>query len=248
MLNLTHLYPAAPQKKTPSAPDWAARFRQLQSEARDSRLRAFYAAGAVSPDTPLSEVPLLAADFETTGLDPIRDDIVSIGLVPMTLRRIRCGQSHYWVVRPRSHLRSESVVIHGITHSEVEAAPDLEKIITELLEVMAGHVLVVHHCGIERGFLNAALQARIGEGIEFPVIDTLELEARLHRPARPSLMDRLLRRRGPSIRLADSRARYNLPFYHPHQALTDALACGELLQAQVATRFSPGTAIKELWR
>ena len=49
-------------------PDWLARFRELAASARDERLKRFYAAGMVGADTPLSEVPLMALDFETTGL------------------------------------------------------------------------------------------------------------------------------------------------------------------------------------
>jgi DNA polymerase-3 subunit epsilon len=151
------------------------------------------------------------------------------------------------VVKPRARLSTESVVVHGITHSEIAAAPDLSQILDQLLEQLRGRVGVVHHRGIERSFLNAALQARIGEGIEFPVIDTMELEARLHRRKPLSLWDRLRGRRPLSIRLAQSRERYHLPHYRPHHALTDALACAELLQAQVADRFSVDTPVGELW-
>lgn len=228
-------------------PDWPALFARLASEARTPLLQRFYQAGMVSPDTPLAEVPLMAMDFETTGLNADRDDIVSIGLVPLSLQRIRLSGSRHWILKPNAALRDESVVIHHITHSEVESAPDLERILEELLGIMAGKVVVVHHRNIERNFLDAALKRRIGEGILFPVIDTLELEARLHRRRRPGPLARLFGRRPVSIRLPESRARYHLPHYHAHHALTDALACAELFQAQVAHRFSPDTPVQQLW-
>ena len=240
---------AAGQADGASAPDWPARFAALAEAAHDPRLRAFYAAGAVAGDTPLAEVPMVAIDVETTGLDPARDEIVSIGLLPMTLERIASSASRYWVVRPRIELSPESVVIHAITHAQIEAAPDLGAIMDELLPALAGRVVVVHCREIERNFLAAALRARIGEGIEFPVIDTMELEARLHRAPPAGLLARLFGRRPAprSIRLADSRARYRLPRYRAHHALTDALATAELLQAQVAHRFAPDTPLRELW-
>ena len=92
-----------------AAPDWPARFAALAEAAQDPRLRAFYAAGAVAGDTPLAEVPMVAIDVETTGLDPARDEIVSIGLVPMDAACIRSSASRYWVVRPHAELRPESV-------------------------------------------------------------------------------------------------------------------------------------------
>jgi len=231
----------------PKIDDWPACFAERAKTARYPALKAFYAAGVVAPETPLKDVPLVALDFETTGLDPRRGGIVSIGLVPMDLQRIHCGRARHWVVKPRARLSSESVVVHGITHSEIEDAPDLIQILDQLLEQLRGRVGVVHHRGIERAFLRAALKARIGEEIDFPVIDTMELEARLHRSKPLSFWDRLRGRRPVSIRLAQSRARYHLPHYRPHHALTDALACAELLQAQVAHRFSADTPVGELW-
>ena len=154
------------------------------------------------------------------------------------------------MVRPRIELNPESVVIHAITHARIASAPDLGDILDELLPALAGQVIVVHCREIERTFIDLALKARIGEGIEFPVIDTMELEARLHRRPPPGLLARLFRRRPApvSIRLADSRERYRLPRYRAHHALTDALATAELLQAQLSHRFTPDTPLRELWR
>lgn len=229
--------------------DWPARFRALSTSARDPRLQAFYAAGMVSGDTPLAHVPLMALDVETTGLDPVKDGIVSIGLVPMTLDTVRASASRHWIIKPRVPLAETSVTIHGITDSQIESAPDLIDILGEVLDCMAGHVMVVHCRAIERQFLNGALRSRLNEEIAFPVIDTMELEARLHRKAPVGLMARLFRpQRQVSIRLAASRSRYHLPRYHPHHALTDALASAELLQAQVAYHFAPDTPVSVLWK
>jgi len=232
------------------APDWPARFGVLARSARDPRLRAFYAAGAVSGDAPLKDVPLLALDVETTGLDPATDGIVSIGLVPMSLERIRASQARHWLLKPRVPLADEAVTLHGITDQQLRQAPDLNEVLAELLTIMAGHVLVVHCRDIERQFLDQALRRRLGEGIEFPVIDTMELEARLHRRPSPPWWRRVGRPVPPpeSIRLAASRARYGLPRYRLHHALSDALASAELLQAQVAHRFGSQTALRVLWR
>ena len=230
--------------------DWQERFQKLADSAVDERLRRYYRHGMVSAGTPIGNTPLMAMDLETTGLDPVRDGIVSIGLVPMTLDRIHAGASRYWLLKPRVDLNETSVTIHGITHTQIADAPDLNDVLDDVLQAMAGHVVVVHFRYMEREFLNGALQPRINETIQFPVIDTMELEAREHRKKPQGLWARLLgKRQTPpvSIRLADSRSRYNLPHYRPHDARTDALACAELLQAQIAYRYSPDTPVKALW-
>ncbi len=229
--------------------DWTLHYLALAESARDPRLQAFYAAGAVSGDTLLQDVPLLALDVETTGLDPRTDGIVSVGVVPMSLDRVRASQGRHWLVKPRVPLADEAVTFHGITHQQLLGAPDLDDVLGELLSIMAGQVLVVHCRDIERQFLDQALRRRIGEGIEFPVIDTMELEARLHRRAPLPWWRHLWRPVTPaqSIRLAASRERYGLPRYRLHHALSDALASAELLQAQVAHRFGPKTPLRALW-
>lgn len=229
--------------------DWQARFAQLAESARDERLKRYYQHGMVAAETPLKDAPLMAMDLETTGLDPVRDGIVSIGLVPMTLERIQASASRYWLLKPRVDLNDESVTIHGITHTQIADAPDLNDVLDDVLQALAGHVIVVHFRYMEREFLNGALKPRLGETIEFPVIDTMALEAREHRQASKSLWARLFhkRRQQVSIRLADSRRRYGLPHYRPHDARTDALACAELLQAQIAHRYSPDTPVQHLW-
>lgn len=231
-----------------NALDWPARFAELAASARHPQLKAYYEQALPSGDTPMAEVPMVAMDFETTGLDSGTHSIVSIGLVPMDSHRIYCRQAKHWVVRPVLPLHRESVTFHGITHSEIRQAPDLNDIIGDLLDALAGRIVVVHYRTIEREFLDAAFRWRLEEGIEFPTIDTMELEARWHRQKRPGFWDRMRGRKPQSIRLADSRTRYGLPYYAPHHALTDALATAELLQAQLQHRFKPDTPLRELWR
>ncbi|OPX55439.1 DNA polymerase-3 subunit epsilon [Oceanospirillum multiglobuliferum] len=243
---MLHLIPDQNRRKKVST-EWPERFQQLAEQAQHPLLKDFYSEGCVAPDTALDQVPFVAMDFETTGLNPQKNGIVSIGLVPFTLQRIYCGQSRHWILDPGKPLRAESVVIHGITHSDIDEAPDLSKVLPQLLQALKGRIVVVHHRGIEQPFLNAALKARLGEGLMFPVVDTMELEARLHRHHPLSWIARLIGRKPVSIRLADSRTRYNLPFYTPHHALTDALASAELLQAQVADRFKASDPISLIW-
>ncbi len=237
--------PTDPDAQAP--PDWPRRFETLARSAHDARLKRYYAAGAPPAQAPLSAVPMAALDFETTGLDPAEHEIVSMALVPMTLAQVQAGQTRHWIVKPRGDLQAASVAFHGITHSQIAAAPDLDAVLQSLLDAMAGRVMVVHGRQIERAFLAAALRSRLGEGIEFPVIDTMALEARLHR--RSAGFWGRWRRPPPqrSIRLGDSRIRYGLPHYRPHHAPTDALATAELLMAQVADRFSPQTPLGDLW-
>ena len=226
---------------------WPEQFQALAKESQSQQLRTFYEAGCVSPDTPMSEVPMVALDFETTGLDASQHSIVSVGLVPFTLDGIQLGKARHWIVRPKLPLNQTSITIHGITHSDIDTAPDLQEILDDLFACLKGRIPVVHYRNIERGFLDVALKWRLGEGIRFPVIDTMAIEAHLYPDRNPSGWKRLLGKQPVSIRLADSRLRYGLPHYAAHNALIDAVATAELLQAQVLHHFSRETRVADLW-
>lgn len=245
-----YLAPGTEQRKQRSQIDWPARYERLAKSTRHPALKRYYQAGIATAEMPIVEVPMVAVDFETTGMDVSKHGIVSIAVIPMTHNSIQLGKAQTWLVKPRRALTEQSVAIHGITHSAIEQAPDLEQVIEPLLEAISGKVWVVHYHGIERPFLQNAFRERFEEAIEFPLIDTMDIEARFRREQRgvwDKILDKVKGRQPPSVRLADSRARYNLPFYAPHDAMTDALACGELLQAQLAHHFNDKTALSDVW-
>jgi DNA polymerase-3 subunit epsilon len=228
--------------------DWRRYMAARADSAHLPALRTYYGAPLPPAGTAIGDVPLVALDIETTGLDPRRDAIVSIGVVPFTLRRIPLADRRYWVVHPPCDLNSRSITLHHITHADVERAPDFGEVLPQLLEAMAGRVAVVHYRTIERSFLDAAVTGCAAESFGFPSIDTMELEARRHRK---TLWARWLGRLGRppvSIRLHDSRARYRLPHYQAHHALVDALATAELFQAQIATHYAPDTPVERFCR
>lgn len=227
--------------------DWPQYMASRAEQARHPALVSFHAAPWPGPDTPLRELQLVAMDIETTGLDAQRHAIVSIGLIPFTLGRIRTDLAWYQLVRPHGDLLPESVAFHHITHSDIRQAPRFAEILGPLLERLAGKVVVAHYRKIERTFLDTAIRHATGENLLFPMLDTMQIEANLYPRRNPGWFTRLLGKAPVSIRLADSRGRYGLPRYQAHHALTDAQGTAELFQAQVATHFSPEQRVGDLW-
>lgn len=74
----------------------------------------------------------------------------------------------------------------------------------------------------------------------------MEIERRALR-ARQGLLGRLFNTKLGSLRLSDTRERYSLPLYQNHNALTDALATAELLQAQLSYHYRLDTPLSEIW-
>ncbi|NVK71830.1 MAG: 3'-5' exonuclease [Oceanospirillaceae bacterium] len=222
--------------------DWQAMFSEWAEEAPEGPLKQYYQAGMIAPDTALEDTPLLALDLETTGLDPSQDEIISLGLIPLTNKTIRCQGAQYWMAKPERSLNAESVTIHEITHTELAEAPRLHAILDEILVALAHQVVVVHCVAIERQFLLEASMKIYGYPLYFPVLDTMDIE-------RQATFKPWWKRFGkqPSLRLDACRQRYKLPRYKAHHALTDALSSAELLQAQISYHLDPTAEISNYW-
>ena len=225
--------------------DWDQFYsNQVQSELPDY-LESFYHQPLIDAQQSMDATDFVSLDIETTGLNAQKDDIVSIGLVPFDHQRIYLAKAKHWIVSSR-RLTSESVVVHRITHTEVAEAPSLDSVLPELIASLQGKQVVVHYRYMEREFLRTAMAELLQKDFLFPVIDTLELEAGYLRDTQ-SIMSRILNKPLPSLRLLYARERYNLPAYENHNALVDALATAELLQAQIAKNDLLKIPVRTLW-
>jgi DNA polymerase-3 subunit epsilon len=123
-------------------------------------------------ETGLEEADFVVFDTELTGLDFKRDSIISIGAVRMKGRRILMGQMFYRLVKPLSELKSQSVVVHGLTHTDLEQAEPAGKAMEEFLEFAGDAVLVCHFAFIDLHFLNRTLKSLTGDVCTSAVLDT----------------------------------------------------------------------------
>lgn len=174
----------------------------------------------------------LVLDFETTGTEPLRHEILSAGYLDIVGASVRLDSSRHRLVRPRGDLPAGTVVIHGITHDLAAEGRPGGEVIGELLEALTGRVLVGHHVATELNFLSRACRELYGAPFVGPAIDTLALEfAALRRAG-------VTPQRG-DLRLGGARARRGLPRYRAHNALLDALATAELFLAQATDLGAP---------
>lgn len=182
-----------------------------------------------SRGTKVADLEMIALDFETTGLDMARDHIIAAGWV--LLRGDRIVMASAREVRVRNGATDgvgQSAVIHGIMDSDLDDADTVEAMLEHLLPELAGRAIVAHAATIERGFLGALLRRMGGVPPLNPFIDTLALERRLVDAAGGNV-----RELHGDLTLDACRARRRLPGHQGHSAGADAVACAELLLAQV---------------
>ena len=201
--------------------------RRALRRASPGVMQDFLAVPHPTRRTPCQDVRIVALDFETTGLDPKRDSILSVGLIDIADMRIQVNTAWHQVVKVERAIPASSAVVHEITDDQAAAGAALETVLPRVLEQLRGAVMLAHYGRIEQTFLNAACRRLYGAPFVIPTIDTLALAQRLFSLRNHSVQS-------GDLRLFNLRPRYNLPRYKAHNALSDALCTAELFLALVA--------------
>ena len=173
-----------------------------------------------------SDLSILVVDLETSGLDANTAEILSVGWVELRGARALLGSLHHELVSAKNGV-NDSAVIHQIVDHQLENAASEREVLCQLIEASKGKIMVFHCAALDMAFLNKASMTHFSVPFAALVIDTMALEQR-----------RLQRSKGyieqGALRLHSCRAQYGLPLWKAHNAATDALACAELLLAQVS--------------
>jgi len=175
----------------------------------------------------------LVIDMEMTGLDPEEDTIISAGSVLIQQGRIQLSFAEHHYFLPTSLMADDvslSAHIHMITDERRESEGELlSNWLAELSTRLTADAWVFHHAAIDMAFLNAFSKRLHVPLPKVNIIDTL-VDERARNP------DKHLDSQA-QLSLNACRARYGLPVYRQHHALSDALATAELWLAQNVNDF-----------
>lgn len=119
---------------------------------------------------------LCFVDIETTGLDPLVDQIVEIGAV--FVERGVVSARRQWLVRPDVAMPAMVSALTGLDDVALRSAQRLQDICAEFTNAIAGWSLVAHNGNFERSFLKSLIETN-------PLLDSCEV-AQLLFPERPS--------------------------------------------------------------
>ena len=170
---------------------------------------------------PLEEYQFVVLDTELTGLDPKRDEIVSIGAVRIRDLAISPAEQFYSLVEPRIPLPKKSTLIHRITPEQVKGRPRLRQVLPQLLDFIGTSFIVGHFVGLDISFLNRAGKDILGHKLVTPCLDTMRLAQVYQEALFESYYDRY--QSHISYNLRDLSRHYGLPLFPQHNALHDAL-------------------------
>lgn len=162
------------------------------------------------------EAPFASLDFETTGLDYRRDEIVSFGVVPVRGGRIVLGDAVHRLVAPAVPMSRSSMRIHQLLPGELASAPGLELARGDLARALDGRFVLAWFAELEIAFL-----ARIfGNGRRAWSRRTVDVR-RLALAVEDLPPDN-------RMTLTAAAERLGVPVASPHDALDDALVAAQL--------------------
>jgi len=184
----------------------------------------------------------IAFDTELTGLDYGRDAILSIGAIRMEQGMILPDQCFYRLVQPKAELRPETVVIHGITHSDLVQAEPLGLVLADFGEFVNGAVLVGHFVHIDLNFVNRDLKKMQKGRLDNPAVDTGVLHDWLYENDNSfARHHRGMTTKGDLFSLAK---RYGVELKQAHNAFDDAFIVAQRFQRFLP--FLPGCGVRNL--
>jgi DNA polymerase III subunit epsilon len=185
-------------------------------------------------ECPLTELPLVAIDTETTGKDPATDRIVEIACV--TWKNGAVVDRRHWLVNPGISISKEAFDVHGIGDDDVRDKPPFSGVAEEVLAALSGAVPVAYNAEFDRAFLFAELdRARIKPEVPPPAcrrgVDWID----------PLIWARELHKLEKGKSLGDVAARVGVEIVQAHRATDDAEATLKVMEAFKADPRIPKT-------
>jgi DNA polymerase-3 subunit epsilon len=129
-------------------------------------------------ETPVAQVRFVVLDTETTGLDPRRDRLITIGAVAVLGGEILLEDS-FEVMLELDYNRS-SVTVHGITRDEALGGMDEAQAVALFLNYLKDGVIVGHHIGHDVEALSVASERHFGFRLRNRSLDTMDLTLHLN--------------------------------------------------------------------
>ncbi len=172
--------------------------------------------------TPIEQLRFVVFDTETTGLNPAKDRLLSIGAVACSANTLRVEDVlDIYVQNEQAPHNPEAITVHGILQGQLSTAHSEAEAVAAFTAFCGNAVLVGHHLAFDIAMIDGALR-RAGAGtLKNRRIDTMDLarRANAHTDFLPPGF----------FQLDQLAARYGIPLSDRHTAAGDAYITALLL-------------------
>ncbi len=164
-------------------------------------------------ETPKNEY--ICLDCETSGLNPKKDEILSIGAVHIKDNKILMSKTFNIFLKPSKNIDSESIKIHHIRPIDLENGIEAQKAIFQLLEFIGSRTIVGYYIEFDIAIISRYTQEFIG--IKLPN-KTIEVSSMYYKTRRKSSYYGLV-----DLKFNTILKNLNIPNFGKHDALNDAI-------------------------
>ncbi len=202
------------------SPNVYTSFQQQSDTARYSQLRQIQRELKQENvlDCPLSELPFIIFDLETSGFYPDKGDcILSIGAVKMKGCEILKENIFYSTVKCNKMPSATILELTNLSIEELTDAPQLIDVLSDFYRFIGHSTLVAHHAHHEKKFMSHATWQTLRTTFQHRILDT-------------SFLMKIVTPNENMITLDECCAFYNIPVQTRHHALEDALLTAQLWQ------------------
>jgi DNA polymerase-3 subunit epsilon len=130
-------------------------------------------------ETPADSVRFVVLDSETTGLDPRKDRLITIGAVAVINGEILLDDVFDALLEVSYN--SSAVTVHGVTRQESQSGVTEPEALERFLAYLQDGVIVGHHIGHDVATLNAGYERHWGFSLQNRSLDTMDLALNLER-------------------------------------------------------------------
>ncbi|RLA74594.1 MAG: 3'-5' exonuclease [Epsilonproteobacteria bacterium] len=113
-------------------------------------------------DKNISTDEYIVLDTETTGLNPKKDEILSIGAVKVKKNKIITSESFEIFIKPINKISDESIKIHHILPQDIQNGTTINNALEQLLYFVGNKTIVGYYIWFDVSILNRFLKQYIG--------------------------------------------------------------------------------------
>lgn len=156
----------------------------------------------------------IAFDVETTGLNPLEDEILEIGA--LKVREGRVAERFMEFIRPTLSVPPAITALTGITDEMIAGARSRRQVVADFLDFCGDDILIGHNVSFDYSFMKCSA---VADGLPFEKmgIDTLKIAQKVHRDLESKSLGSLC-------------DYYHIENRSAHRAYHDALATAKLYQ------------------
>ena len=130
-------------------------------------------------DAPVEDVRFVVLDSETTGLDPRKDRLITIGAVGVRQGEILLEDSFEAMLKVA--FNTSAVTVHGVTRDEAQSGLEEPEALERFLGYLQDGVIVGHHIGHDVATFNAGYERHFGFSLRNRHLDTMDLTLQLEK-------------------------------------------------------------------